>query len=106
MRRPTHIIEDLGESFFLILIALIPHKELEYITEQCRIYKVDRKYVRIDGNICLAVCPRADDDGDFNLMEMWCSIHLKPVGVWRCPVCRDRYPEEHTCGHMVRERLK
>ena len=105
MARAMHTIKDIEGYFFLILIGVIPHRELKIITRECAIYNVERRYIKIDGHSMMAIVSPFNGDDDTRLMEMWCQMHLRQVGTWKCPVCQERNEEGDTCGHLVFERL-
>jgi hypothetical protein len=105
MARAMHTIKDIEGYFFLILIGMIPHRELKIITRECAIYNVERRYIKIDGYSIMAITTPRNGDDDVHLMEMWCEAHLQQKRVWQCPVCQARNEPGNVCGHMTFGRL-
>jgi hypothetical protein len=103
--KAMHKLSDIVGHFFVILIGIIPHRELKILTRECAIYNVERRYVKVDGHSMMAIIPPLKGDDDTRLMEMWCQMHLRQSGVWKCPVCSARNEHGNCCGHLVFERM-
>jgi len=103
--KQTHTIEQIGDTFFVVLLSLLSHEESIRFTLDMAPYYAVRKYVRLDGNVALVIEPDVGGMDDFRLAEMYCQMNMRQVGIWKCPICRDKGELGDTCGHLVFERF-
>ena len=103
--KAINTIEQIGDRFFIVMLFQLSHVESIRFTQDMATYHVQRKYVRVDGNVCLVIEPTSGYNEDFALSEMYCQMNLRQVSIYKCPICENKVEIGPTCGHLIFERF-